>query len=904
MSLVFLKSKDKQASDTIGAHNPNKPYRFSNYLTQPIRIPPNAQVCYVSSQFKAPTDGDLPNDVSFFNTNALENWSPLTSHDPFCMPLYMLFSNSQESQLKETHQQMNDYALSSNEFSMDSDYVGTKYATAILKSLIQTYPVSATSLNFAGASLIFDPSINKPEFRIDTILPVDNYNLYFNCVATNPLYNFTSSGGGNYLDIGINWLGVTYVDLKFQKDIQMRSVNSPSGNTNFIGGNCYGLLPGGITDSTNARPRVLAGGANFYNTGFSSTGIDGNGGFYDWISSSPDTPIMPFNAGRYAMTCSSVGIKKIVGDTTPSVDPQQSNSGGHQFPGHLSSGGYALWTQTNADQSVADQHYDVGSSVKTGFTGLCPQFVGVMSQPFMRQIGYEEAIKAGLSNTSARDLTNQFFYYNGVNDLNKGATATEARGARPRYFFGIDILDNGQTGGAGDLLVQAKVLDCINGSVENSQYVNVGNALSIASLSNGINTATPAPYVFDPTADYSINVYNTALGRRSAMIFFRFRWINKTQMNIEFTLSVEGFRDTYNNATDEPYAPSADFDIPITADMGDPRNKWCLLASMDTNKHDITSQIQYHFPSYMGDACLAMYPVASNANELATDWPRQCTKGWYMPRESNRFFRDNNNGGGRQPAPFTNQNLFYKKEGLGVLRYDPANPTDDTATSTTLINSFYNGEKTIFTPAGVMEIYPTYLGVPMTSPFKAQFYLNMAGSRAFIPDGTNPDTEMGYVLGFNNPNNLSDDVINVNDGTTLTAYRKEAEFDLSVPENQLTLHVQLPNLPIISQNGVVSSVNKTIYVVDTLCIDHVVPGDATSGTSLYCDKAPYPIWIDINNLETIELNKIDVLITKDDNTPHIDLSGDFQLVVQFRDKTSGTIINSIPVNTSSITRTY
>jgi hypothetical protein len=49
MSLIFLKNDDESVID--GRPNGMKPYRWSNYFTQPIKIPPNAQVAYVSSSF-------------------------------------------------------------------------------------------------------------------------------------------------------------------------------------------------------------------------------------------------------------------------------------------------------------------------------------------------------------------------------------------------------------------------------------------------------------------------------------------------------------------------------------------------------------------------------------------------------------------------------------------------------------------------------------------------------------------------------------------------------------------------------------------------------------------------------------------------------------------------------------
>jgi len=171
------------------------------------------------------------------------------------------------------------------------------------------------------------------------------------------------------------------------------------------------------------------------------------------------------------------------------------------------------------------------------------------------------------------------------------------------------------------------------------------------------------------------------------------------------------------------------------------------------------------------------------------------------------------------------------------------------------------------------------------------------GDKAFAEG--QPLIEIGYTLGFN-ATTKNDDALDI---PSVSAIVREltASNDISIGSQAFSNHIQITNLPIISQNGVVSSVNKTIYIVDSLCIDH--QHDDTS-YRYYCDKAPYPLWVDLNNLETIELNKIDILITTDSNTPQTALLGSTQLVIQFRDKTSGAIINSIPVKSTPITNTY
>ena len=189
-----------------------------------------------------------------------------------------------------------------------------------------------------------------------------------------------------------------------------------------------------------------------------------------------------------------------------------------------------------------------------------------------------------------------------------------------------------------------------------------------------------------------------------------------------------------------------------------------------------------------------------------------------------------------------------------------------------------------------------YLGVPTQDTYVESFY-DYFGNYAFTTN--QPNISMGYQLGFNNINSGADvkNLVNISPGLD----ELTGADDLSAGGTAFSHHIQLANLPIISQNGVVSSVTKTIYVLDGLCIDNY--HDTTSYRT-FCDKAPYPLWIDLNNLETIELNKIDVFISTDENTPQLSLYGQTELVVQFRDKENGNLINSIPVKSIPVTRTF
>lgn len=1066
MSLVFLKSRDKQTNQQQQRYNPNKPYRFSNYLTQPLRLPPNSQVAYVSSQFTIAPNGNMDNQKTYIITEDKET-SALSA------PTIFEFPNTQPQQVGNWTDNLNQYVLSANEFSMDSDYTGQIYDTAVELGDTQTKPRT-------GFQMLYDVGNDKPILRLVKHIPIDQYNLYFNCCRANPDFNFIASGGGVYPS-GINWGAST--DPKFYQDIRVRSVQPPpippSNNpqTSFFGGNNFGLVVGQRTDNTNARNQVYAGQANYYNTGYSATSLDGSVYRFDLAMSNSLSKLPAYNTGgTYPMVFSTTGIKKCIGNFTPSSDAQQSNTGGHSTqPSTGQTGGYAIWTQSNTLQTEADKHYnqtavgnDGAGNALTGFTGLAPIQVGVMSIPYIQQVGFENAVFNGISTANARNIDIQGQYWCQVNDLNASTSPTTAEGSHARYLFGFEIKSVFEGLGTGDCVVQARVLDCVNGSIENSRYTDLGLPLSIKKLSQGINTAVSPEYEFDAGARYGINTYNTTSGRTPAMIFFRFRWLNKCQMALEYTLSVDGYNGTYNNAHDSPHdnpidtppptptfteirltnqntgnlvnvadgetinfldsggaggdyspnetysqifiAPANEtlnlsindfqfeqsniaydrlgiqtsddgiswtnisvegfqsmdiednpfdpnnaqervFSVPnepqnsnfgwifpatktfftdqLGGDLGkvynfgsrylrfrfisdssaqelgwnlnifstssqasaDPRNKWVNLATMNPS-NEFTRK--YYIPSYMGDIGLVQYPITASSNNGLY---RGCFKGWFNPRQSNRFFLDNNNGGGRPKAPMTPENIFYDADGLGVLTY---NPVGNIGTSPTLLNIGWNQNSfpEQFDTEGWLNSDINYLAIAYKTNTDIDAFRTMEGYERF-QIGQPDNLELGYTLGFNEQTDNTD-LLTLQD---LNATTKQllATADISIGSQAFSNHIQLSNLPIISQNGVVSSINKTIYVCDSLCIDST---HDTSSFRYYCDKAPYPLWIDLNNLETIELNKIDVYISTDENTPQKALTGNTQLVIQFRDKTSGQLINSIPVKSMPITRTY
>lgn len=889
MSILFLKSEDNQAK--ASSYNPNKPYRFSNYLTQPLTIPPNSQVAYVSSQFNITANGQVINEPSYILTTD-------EMHSVFNMPTTMQYNSNRKNIDDGFVKLLNDYALSANESGMEDDFTGLKYNSILAYG--ETQNVSNT-----GFQLLYDAGNDKAVLKTIIRIANDQYNLDFNCCRGNPGYNATgwlagpSGTTGATIGPGLNF--GSFVDTKFQNDCGNRAQNSPALNSSFKGGNCYGLNVNTRTDLFNALTRIYEGGANFYNTGYSVYGLDGMGGRYNnRTATAGSITLPPFNAGLYPMIMSKVGIKKCVGGYTP-TNTQQNNRGGHQHIGHLNSGGYAIWTMSNADQIEQNRFYNAGSVSKEGFTGFMECSVGVHSLPFIQQRGYEEAIDFGETESVARNINTQLDYFNTLNDLNASSSIVEPRGALARYLFGMDFRIVGNVPNK-TLTAQAKIAKCLPGYSDAgySQYELVGNALDIQQLSNGINTATNPPYVFSNDT-YSINTFNTTPGRTGAMLFFRFRWVNKTQMVIEFTLSVQGYAGTYNNATDEPYAPSTEnvFPDPVGQEA-DPRDKWCLLARMNLGTLGVGNQVQTHIPSYMGDMCLVQYPVA---NQSDTSNYYMATKGYYNVRRTNRYFDDNSNALLTSKAPFVLDNQFFSgSDTLGVLRYDPNAPLDDTKTSEQFIQSGFDGTASVgFNTSGILVDEIHALGIPLQTGQNANLYRTTIGEPAFQVG--QPPLEIYYQLGFNTIADTQD-VVDLQEDTldaTGATFELVSSQDIGQTSEAFSNHIQISNLPIYSQNGVISGVNKTIYIVNSLCIQNTMD---TQNYRSYCDKTPFPLWIDLNNLETIQLNKVDVLISKDDNTEQKNLTGESEVVVMFRQKETGILPNSIQSQSIPMTRTY
>ena len=530
MSLVFLKSRDKQAKKT--RHNPNKPYSFSNYLTQPIELKPHSQVAYVSSTFNI--DDDLA--ISEGTMRLLFGLKELD------YPMRLISPNINE--VGNPSLVVNSLIEPLNEYGINDMFVNKleAYNTLVGTSLNKAYDF--------GYNFFYDNDTDKVQIMATQTTGVDNFNLDFNALNKNPAFSSASwagDAGGTY-PAGINW-NELYSE-KYHNDPTIYKFDSPDGNAVFDDEAVQGLRVGFVSDDVDGVDNIYLGGANYYNTGFLCADLALNTA-YEFTTPSNENNMPDYNKNQYPLITTATGIRRVVGNVTPSSDAQKSNTGGHQYIGALNSGGYAIWSPSNTAQSLANQHYDAttyGTS-KVGFTGIAPQFVGVHSIEMIKRVCEGNTLQEKL-----QDFVN-------ICDLNSSASFNEPVGAFPRYLFGLRIEELFNVGESNKLVAYAEILDPSFGSSEYSSiYEVIGNQpLDIEALSSGVNTCVPQgvdPIIFASGANYHIQTYDNEGGEDPAMLFFRFRWINPYQMCIEYTLSVEGQAGAYNNATDSPYAPS------------------------------------------------------------------------------------------------------------------------------------------------------------------------------------------------------------------------------------------------------------------------------------------------------------------------------------------------------------
>ena len=843
MSLIYLKNDDNSVVD--GRPNGMLPYRWSNYFTQPLKIAPNSQVAYISSSFNLNPSAELNGSPAYFIIgNAVLN-KPVAFH------IDKIQINDTEG-INYLSEVLNNYGSDGN---FNHIYINNN--TQAYDGILQNEEFD-TGFNFLRNSN------DKTDIRLTQRGVNDVFQQGFNAVATNPTKTF--SAGATYgagLNTGTGTNSTIFNQIGFDRE------DAPTPNkVSYNPSNC--LQP---QVNTGAVALPLNPFSNFYNTGYASNfmsdvaGTGGNGAVLNWGSQSALTLNYNFfNTGSFGMLSTRTGIKQFVDSNAGAV--MTDNGGGHASISAIAngfSGGYALYTFAVQPQALANTHFDAAytGGGDVGFAGISAQSFGVHSVDYIYK------------NNGATEAASRANFVAGM-DLNAsivgGSTnaLTGALGAKARYLMGVDLVELG-----GDLVAQVRVLDP-NSTLENSTYNNVGNQLSLKALCNGSNTATTPATAFGGSP-YNLNTFpatNTA-----ANLVFRFRWTSPYTMCVEFMLST-AVATSYNLVRDEPYQPST-----IAPISNDPRTSWCMLYDM---KQDYAAGKAYYIPSWFGDIGLVAYPHIYRHSVF--------TKGYYDVRRTSQVEEritageDNANAyEGLQdglffvPKPFSNCSLFSK--GNGANDNVPA-----------LMSNIIPEE---FSPTGISKKKVYMILNEQTDLDYEDEFLDIAGN-TMIPIYQPAQLELGKQTGIIAVGGL---VLNTNIAGGANEYVLQGFnglLNISGLNSTFCNHIQLTNLPIQSQQGVKSTMNKTIYIINSLNVASNKP--VGSNDYKYGDIAPYLVWIDLNNLGEMLLNKIDVLITDDDNKAQKRLKYDTDVVIMIREKPKsdeGYMPNNIKITGNS-----
>lgn len=863
MSLIFLKNDDASVDANVLDSNSNmKPYKWRNYFTSPIKIAPNSQVAFIKTQFEGSSVGDFNDATAYMTIGIPQLNAPV--------PLYL-----SDKDVSDFTKYVNNIGKEANLRGLDGDYNHIFFQS-------NQNPLGQAKLQDefeTGFNFIWKDD-GKVAIRCDQRGVNDVFNQGFNScgLVASPVPNGIETGTGDNTTL--------FKDNSFIV-LQGTGINYPAQiyDTTQIGrqGISVGLI------FQNPSPY-------YYNTNYAighNTQLAG-------VVQNPVVPIdalFPFNfssatpeGGVFGIIASGTGIKKNVFlDGNPTASRTFPNGGGAQS--HLSiagngSGGYANIQLGQMPQSRADVVYppNLSPAQRTGFTGITPQSIGVMSADYM---DLEFASNVSDSRASFRDVVDVNFADPAVqaSPPTGNCDFTRAIGGYARYFFGFDIQEVG-----GTLFCIAKMLNPNpnGGSFEESRYIDCAT-LDLGELSAGYNTIAGQAFAGGAQGGDSIFSINCSsappAGRTGANLFFRFRWTSPYTMCIEFTLQANGVAGTYDDIRDTPYEPSGT--------NADPTTGWCMLYDM---KNDPDVRPNYLLPSYMGDMRVVAYqsPV----------YRTLCGMNGYFDNRYSRFggLRDTtgvNPSTSKLPFFYESRNVEGGTDGVGLPLVQ-----DFTGGYTT---PKLGNQKGLVVPeefvatgtsAGYSKKQLHFLMNSVVSDATRDFMMTELAKPIFNIYNP-PNLHLGSQLGLITQNSTAKDLITLNDdilgsGNPYVLYGYDGSNVLGTGNNDFTLHFQLTNFGIKSQQGVKSTEYKCIMVVNERELE-----EKDLGTySAYNYTHPTPMWIDLNNYGEITTQFIDCLITNDENNEARNLRGLTNLVVAFRAKPKrdeGYVPNNIPV---------
>mgnify|MGYP003133702179 CR=1 FL=1 len=862
MSLVFLKSENRETTRTA---NPHRPSRFSNYFTQPLHLEPNSQVALINTKFNL-VGG---NQLSDSGTLEVRN-GDVALNQPIQLPLKDPYVTNWEAET-------NTIARAINQLGMDDNYNHAFVDSLVVPTI---GGVSPTDINpqdefNAGTNFFYVDGERKTYGRLVQRGINQMFMQGFNCLNTNPTAVWGTAGPNGYglLTQGINFgSGDNRIDFNDNTEYDVTNVASFANAPTVYGADAIVRQPrhGGPAGSTTQT-------ANFYHTQYSSTrlsrsaidmglsisdppgprnlgGVDNSEIAFDNYQRALDEPSIPLADKEkywgYSFSSTRVGIKQYVGNQALN-NVRELNGGGHDLPSNTDSGGYNIYVQDGIDFGIAQQNTPaaaVGAAYE-GRVGLTAHCFGLNSCEFVYTAG---GLVPDADNTS---FNGRRTFIQNV-DLNRSTSSTVPEGAFARYIIGVRYKWRGAAGSR-RLVAQCEILDPEVGSMTISSYRNVGPELDIHELSQGNNTAVAgAPFNFG--GSYDINVHGGA--NTEAFLVWRFRWTSPYQIAVEFCLSVDGLATSYNLETDEPYLPPS---------SSDPTRNWCKLYNMNVND-DGANGITYYIPNFHNGLIFVDYPT------MGRDLQYNMTKGFYDTRLSNRLKQlstAKKNALGdvidlNTLQPYYNMH-YWTKEDVDIWEYERMVTWKDNQAGNTPEKMLGITPEKFQTGTGLAtkEIY--WLVKPIRDLNDEQEWMSydndfeeIVAYQAGSPSPFTFGIEFGLVTNADaGVFEWNRDIAGI--GSNYEIYGFNANHAILPGLASVSLHYQLTNLPVLSQNGPKATTNKTIYVIDALCLDD--NNHTTSPQGWYCHEVPEKLWIDLNNIGPLDLNSLSMLITDDEN---------------------------------------
>ena len=805
MSLVFLKNDDQSRDNDVGTTDDHLlPWRWTNYFTNPIKIPRNAQVCYIKSSVQQP-ETNFIDTTEFYVLNGNTLLNPVIA-----LPKVGGFVKSWKTVFADMGRLCNQYGADNNfnnATKIQDNYKGVSQVMyGVSDALVPGGLGGIEGYNFLITSG------NKVNIRLRQRDCDDTQNQSYNSGGYN------GSGGINVLNIN-----PANIDYDFVK------LNSPYFNNGGSGVHFVGLVS---RSNPNELGLSLPTFTNWYDVGW--TFVQTNDPGYGVGGGNPNG-YTAFNTGRvdsgkghYGMVYSRTPIKQWITDGS-----QTPNSPvGHQFPVN----GYVVKSLRTLPQAFGNTDYPDPNG--SGYAG---PYVGGFDSFGIQSINQIECMP------TATSLAESQAAYVANMDMNTADNPfVPAGGYVPRYLIGCDIEIRDVMGAGAAPYLSVKVLnhDAPQGS---SQYTQVAEVdLTAVAQANNV----------------TINAFLSGItpGRTPARLNVRFRWTTPYCFAVEYCLN-------YDSAVDEPYLPGVA--------GGDPMAEWVLLYDMN-NDAEFGAKGGYLLPGWYGDLTLVEYPVGNLNYPLRKGWfdYRQS----YRPRQNQAIYLDGD-------MPLLDNQPYYQGRELQNLR--PVVINDGGASPIVTLPRYVGVEPEKFVndatldTNGCSEKQCTLVLNPITNPGKLGEVLNLLGDEYFYFN--NPDTHIGDQIGIEGaPNPLNTNILG--GAEDYEVYGLDGGHSIHLSERVNSLHIQLENLPIQSQNGVKSTQNKTIAVVATQ--DALTTNDPLNSNNIYNDEAHNHNWIDLNNYSELNLSQISVKITYDDNTEAKSLVNRSDVTIMFRQKPS------------------